>query len=466
MYELTALYLYKAVFMAELLVAELLMCTGMKRRPLFALRYIACVIFCMGFAFALPVLAYNALYCSAAFLVMFAVTLPAMRFCYADNWMSVVFRGMAAYTIQHIAYQAFALVMFFVGLMFGGENFAGGVYGDGGISKLFPIIVYAVSEDILSSSPMMYAFMQLFAYSFYLFIYIIVYVLSFRFVAPILKNSDKFELKNSSLFIFVVSFVLFNVIISSVVTYYSETHGDVLYVALLSLYNIACCVFTMFLMFEVIFRKQFERDFVTANRLLKQSEEQYALTKENIEFINMKCHDLKHQIRMLGSAPAIDKAALGEIEDLIQVYDSAIHTGNEALDIILVEKSLYCNKHGIRLYCIADGAQLSFISDSDLYALFGNLLDNAIEAVEGLEEDRRFINLSIKKINDFTTLSISNCHDHSLNYEDGLPATTKDDRTLHGYGMKSVRLICRKYDAELIIDDDGGVFTVKIIFMR
>lgn len=231
---------------------------------------------------------------------------------------------------------------------------------------------------------MMYAFLSLFAYSAYFIVYIITYTLSYRFVSPLLKNSDKFELRNSSLLIFVGCFVLFNVVISSVVTYYSEGHNDILYVPLLSLYNIACCIFTMFLMFEVIFRKQYERDYVTAARMLKQSEERYALTKENIELINMKCHDLKHQIRLIRSSPAADSAALGEIEDLIQVYDSAIRTGNEALDIILAEKSLYCNRHGIRLYCIADGALLSFIADSDLYALFGNLLDNAIEAVEEL----------------------------------------------------------------------------------
>ena len=466
MYEFTALYLYKAVFMAELLVAEFLMCIGMKRRPLFALRFALCCVLCIGIAFALPVLAYNALYCSAAFLVMFAATLPAIKWCYADNMTSVVFRAMAAYTVQHIAYQAFAFIMFFVGLMFGGNNFAGGVYGDGSASELFPIIVYGVSGDILSSSPMMYAFLSLFAYSAYFIVYIITYTLSYRFVSPLLKNSDKFELRNSSLLIFVGCFVLFNVVISSVVTYYSEEHNDILYVSLLSLYNIACCIFTMFLMFEVIFRKQYERDYVTAARMLKQSEERYALTKENIELINMKCHDLKHQIRLIRSSPAADSAALGEIEDLIQVYDSAIRTGNEALDIILAEKSLYCNRHGIRLYCIADGALLSFIADSDLYALFGNLLDNAIEAVEELEGDRRFINLSIKKINGFATLSMSNCHSRPLDFRDGLPATTKQDKSVHGYGMKSVRLICKKYDAELILNDDNGVFTVKIVFMQ
>lgn len=110
----------------------------MKRRPLFALRFALCCVLCIGIAFALPVLAYNALYCSAAFLVMFAATLPAIKWCYADNMTSVVFRAMAAYTVQHIAYQAFAFIMFFVGLMFGGNNFAGGVYGDGSASNCSP----------------------------------------------------------------------------------------------------------------------------------------------------------------------------------------------------------------------------------------------------------------------------------------------------------------------------------------
>ena len=196
-------------------------------------------------------------------------------------------------------------------------------------------------------------------------------------------------------------FVLFNVIITSVVTYYTGENANVLYMYLLSFYNVTCCLFTFYLMFEVIFKKQLERGYTIANRLLKQAEEQYALAKENIELINLKCHDLKHQIREIGTS-ATGNEAIKEIEKMISIYDAGIRTGNEALDIILTEKSLYCNNRNIKLYCIADGSLLMFMSDPDLYSLFGNLLDNAIEAVENLPEEKRFINLVVRNVNGFT----------------------------------------------------------------
>ncbi len=466
MYEFTAFYLYKSIFMVELLVAELLMCIGLKRRPLFALRYSLCCAGCIGIAFAIPVAAYNALYCSFVFMLMFAVSLSTLKICYELNWVSVVFRGVAAYTTQHIAYQTFDLGMMTLSLAFGQDVFTGGAYGSGSVSEYLPVIMYrAGAQSLASESPMRYELLTLFGYCLYGIVYLLLYILSYRFVSSRLKSSDKFELKNSSMFVFVVLFVLFNVIITSVVTYYTGGSANVLYTYLLSFYNITCCLFTFYLMFEVIFKKQLERGYTIANRLLKQAEEQYALAKENIELINLKCHDLKHQIREIGNA-SVGKDAIKEIEKMISIYDAGIRTGNEALDIILTEKSLYCNNRNIKLYCIADGSLLKFMSDPDLYSLFGNLLDNAIEAVEHLSEEKRFINLLVRSVNGFTQVNTSNCLSRELDFSDGLPSTTKSDKDSHGYGMKSIRLICRKYDGEFEIKTTGGMFEVNIIFMR
>ena len=466
MYEITAFYLYKAVFMTELLVAEILMSIGMKRRPFFALRIALVCAVCIGFSLAIPVISYNAVYCSAVFIVMFAFSLPAMKLCFEENWMSVIFRGFAAYTTQHVAYQIFDLTMLAIGFAFGQGASIGGMYGSGEAAEYFSVILYAPRFPSASVSMSMFGELQrLFTYCSYLFIYILTYAVGFSFAAPRLKESDKFRLKNSTLFVFVVCFVIFNVIISSVVTYYSGSHFDALYVILLALYNVACSFFVMYLMFEVVFRRQLKRGFTIANRLLKQSAEQYELAKQNVELINLRCHDLKHQIRLMNTGE-IGSEAIGEIERMIAIYDAKILTGNEALDIILTEKSLYCNKHGIKLYCIVDGSLLSFVSDADLYSLFGNLLDNAIEAVERLADGKRFINLSVRAVNGFPTVSTSNCLAEPLVFDDGLPQTTKANRDLHGYGMKSIRLVCKKYNGEMTVTARDGMFDVNIVFMH
>ena len=110
MYAPTALYFYKVLFTVELLVAECLICRGMKRRGYFALRLAATIVLCIGAAFAIPIAAYNALYCSFVFIVIFCISMLGMWFCYAENGVSILFRAIAAYTTQHIAYQIFDLI--------------------------------------------------------------------------------------------------------------------------------------------------------------------------------------------------------------------------------------------------------------------------------------------------------------------------------------------------------------------
>ena len=81
---------------------------------------------------------------------------------------------------------------------------------------------------------------------------------------------------------------------------------------------------------------------------------------------------------------------------MIDIYDSMLKTGNEALDVIFAEKSLLCRKNDIKLNCIIDGAKLSFMETADIYVLFGNLMDNAMEAVEKLSDvDKRIVSVNV-----------------------------------------------------------------------
>ena len=80
-------------------------------------------------------------------------------------------------------------------------------------------------------------------------------------------------------------------------------------------------------------------------------------------------------------------------------------------------------------------------------------------------KDKRFVNLSVKKVNGFTRIETSNCTQSAPVFENGLPVTTKTDRDAHGYGMKSIRLICRKYGGEMTVSAADGLFTVTIIFI-
>ena len=466
MYAPTAFYFYKAIFTVELLLAEYICAVGLKKRRLFWLRAVGSAVFCIGLAFALPVPVYNAFYSSGVFLLLFAVSLMCFWLCYEVKLTTALFRTVAGYTAQHIAYQIFDLAALGVSAAFsGGLGGAGGAYGSGGGVGGMNVILQTLlrNSDNFVPGTMQFEYASLCTVVAYAVIYPLVYYLGYKFVEKRLKYSDKFELKPSFAFVFIVLFVLFNILMSAFVTYYSADKFDTFYVIQLGVYNVFAAFFTMYFMIDVVYRKQLERDYMAADRLLRQSDEQYKLSKRNVELINMKCHDLKHQIHSVAGG-TVDKNTLAEIDNVISIYDSEIRTGNNSLDIILTEKSLYCQKHDIKLYCIVDGKLLGGIADADLYSMFGNILDNAIEAVRPLDKKRRYIDLSVSEINGFVRIKTGNDYDGELKFADGLPKSTKGNDDIHGFGMKSIRHICKKYGAEMNVSAENGKFEIVIMF--
>lgn len=230
------------------------------------------------------------------------------------------------------------------------------------------------------------------------------------------------------------------------------------------LYAAVCCVLALFLTYGLVTEKKLENELATVNRIRSEEKEHYLISKETIELINLKCHDLKHQISRLGRGGSVDPDELKKIEGAVNIYDSVLKTGNEALDVILTEKSLSCEKNGITLSCIIDGAALSFMKDSDIYSLFGNALDNAMEAVRALEQPDRRIGLQVQRRRDLVLVHMQNKYSGKLSFDDGLPVTTKADRNYHGFGMRSMKLIVEEYGGAMTIGSADGIFAVDMLF--
>lgn len=200
-----------------------------------------------------------------------------------------------------------------------------------------------------------------------------------------------------------------------------------------------------------------------ATQLLYAERSRYALEKETVEAINIRCHDIKHQIAALGGVGR--KRELREIERLVNIYDCGLKTECAALDLVLASKSRTCLSKQIELTCMADGCRLAFMEDADIYALFGNILDNAIEAVEQLDcQEKRLISLSVCAKEHFLHISQENYYSGELVMERGLPMTTKKDKRFHGFGMQSIRMLTEKYGGDLRLRASGGIYRLSILF--
>lgn len=223
------------------------------------------------------------------------------------------------------------------------------------------------------------------------------------------------------------------------------------------LLSIFCCVFLLYIRSEVLEKDQLEREHEELRRLYELERERYEQSRENIELINIKCHDLKHRIegweRQDGQVPPEE---IQEMKRLVGIYDSSIKTGNDTLDTLLTERSLYCEKQGIRLSCMVDGKKLSFMPVGDICALFGNAVENAIEAVSKLERpEERCISFQARESRGMLVVTIENCFSGPLEFEDGLPKTTKGETGWHGYGLRSIRRVAEKYggQATVLVDE-------------
>lgn len=195
----------------------------------------------------------------------------------------------------------------------------------------------------------------------------------------------------------------------------------------------------------------------------------YQRSQDSIDMVNRKYHDLKHQITVLRSE--IEEAqkleCLDQIEHEIRLYETQNQTGNKVLDAIVTSKSAYCLEHGIVFTCVADGAALDFLSLEEVSALFGNAMDNAIEAVWRLEDpDQRIINLSVSQKKGFLRIRVENRCIPDLVVKKGLPATSKEDTGLHGYGLKSIKATAEKYGGSVTCSAEDGWFTLGILIPR
>lgn len=197
---------------------------------------------------------------------------------------------------------------------------------------------------------------------------------------------------------------------------------------------------------------------------------EYMRSKENLEAMGRLAHDLKHQIAALRAEvdPERKSRNFEELEASIQRYGSQQHTGNPILDVVLSSKERICADRGITLTVVADGSLLAGMSPMDISTLFGNALDNAIEALKKVNDrDRRLIRVALFSKDQFTVLQIDNTYASPLNWKnDGELATTKIDNGLHGYGVKSIRHIAHKYQGELTLRARDNWFFLCVLLPR
>lgn len=413
------------IIMAETLAAEHLLAYPLARRKGYFPRLIATVLLCMLAAAFLPVpqRSIQGYLLAAAVPVLSGLSLAV---CYGEDFWSILFCTVSGYTIHHVVFTLYESMILTAQL------------------NGWPIPAMLL----------------------YLPSVLLVYGLCFRFFTTKIRAYRKIQVDNKKLFVLTGVAVLidisFRIVVLGTLLQY-QLSNILLY---LDIVVIVSCVMILAMQFLLLTNRGLEAEVQTVRRMLSEGEKQYRLSRDSVQLINLKCHDLKHQIRRFREAHAcVDQAFLKEIENAVGIYDAMVQTGNEALDTILSEKSLICEKNQISLTCMADGHSLRFISPTDIYSLFGNMLDNAIEAAANIPQvERRGISLNVRTVNQFLVIHVQNYFEGAIRFVDGLPQTSKADQSLHGFGIKSIQVLVEKYHGTMSITAEGHIFSLKIMF--
>lgn len=161
-------------------------------------------------------------------------------------------------------------------------------------------------------------------------------------------------------------------------------------------------------------------------------------------------HDSKNHlsaIKNLNSNPEVEIHISKMIESLVE-YSKVSHSGNHTLDVIIDKYVTECNINEINFEYDIKNNNLSQLDPYDTVTILGDLLDNAIEAA-GKSESRKIL-IETDFYNDLTIIIISNSCDKKPEINGmNLPATTKKNKKLHGFGLKSVKKTLKKYNGDI-----------------
>lgn len=148
-----------------------------------------------------------------------------------------------------------------------------------------------------------------------------------------------------------------------------------------------------------------------------------------------------------------------EITNMLEPLIPIKYTGNPILDILLTDKATISKEKKIGFDIKVDNVNMDFLEVIDVTTIFGNLIDNAIEAAEKVNGDR-YIRISILPYQEMVLIRIENTSP-SIQWKNGLPVSRKGRN--HGIGLLNVKRSIEKYDGDITFDQQKDVVTVDLL---
>jgi sensor histidine kinase YesM len=153
---------------------------------------------------------------------------------------------------------------------------------------------------------------------------------------------------------------------------------------------------------------------------------------------------------------------ISEIMDDIGARKDRSSTGNTVIDSIINFKLQEAEQRNIKTNLDLKIPEKLEIPSFDMTVILGNLLDNAIKALD-MVKDNPFINLKMKYDKGRLIIQTDNPYEGDIIENEGKIITTHEDKANHGIGLQSVKKVIQKYDGIMNIDHSDNIFSISLM---
>ncbi len=197
----------------------------------------------------------------------------------------------------------------------------------------------------------------------------------------------------------------------------------------------------------------------------------YRDVQKSNENIRTLAHDMKNHLLAIRhlAQDGENKKIESYIDDMYDNFGLSsvrVKTGNDLIDSIITKKISDSKDLDIHYSVLLDAQVLESLSDIDICTIFGNALDNAVEACEKVgDKSGRFVSVKSGVSANNAIVEIANSCTGKPEFRKGLPKTSKKDKEMHGFGTKSIKRTVEKYGGMIKIDaDNDSVYKLTMLF--
>ena len=267
-----------------------------------------------------------------------------------------------------------------------------------------------------------------------------------------------------SILIPIVANILFIVVIWSFVYKYIPNNIHINYIVLiLSVLLIFSNISILTIINNIIKENQLKIENEKIREKIDMQYNYYLNLKKEQEKIAKFRHDIKNHLLCIKNSATTEESNKYIEKINLEINQNVVdfNTGNAILDVIFYEKSIICIDKKIKYKFDVDYSRCEFIDVIDTCSIFSNLLDNAIEACDKINQGKRFIDFKGNVNNGFFVIKCENMKINDILYRDGKIITDKEDKKLHGIGLKSIRESFEKYGGDINIEILDNKFIFK-----